>query len=89
MMFALKRSTLYTLYCINSGLLDAPCNHFQFFLFLVRSVWYKSKQCQKILTKKSVGGFLPVSLDIVRFSHLEARQYFWLCGNKAFCETMR
>ena len=45
-LFASKCSTIYTVYCINSGLLDAPCNNFHFFLFLVRSVWYKSKQCQ-------------------------------------------
>jgi len=66
-LIASKCTTIYTVYCINSGLLDAPCNNFQLFLFLVRSAWYKNKQCQIFLTKKSVGGFLPVSLDIVRF----------------------
>jgi len=62
-----KCTTIYTVYCINSGLLDAPCNNVQVFWFLARSVWYKSKQCQMFLTKKSVGGFCPVSLDIVGF----------------------
>ena len=65
--FASKCTTIYTVYCIHSGLLDAPCNKFQFFLFCVRSVWYKSNQCQMFLTKKSVGDFLPESLYIVRF----------------------
>jgi len=46
MIFALKCATIYTIYCMNSGLSYAPCNNFDFF-FLVRSVWYKSKQCQK------------------------------------------
>jgi len=64
---ASKYTTIYTVYCINSDLLDTPCNKFLFFLFLVKSVWYKSKQCQMFLTKQSVGGFLPVRLDIVRF----------------------
>ena len=43
-----------------------PVIIFNFCLFLGRSVWYNSKQCQMFLTKKSVGGFCPVSLDIVR-----------------------
>ena len=38
----------------------------KFCLFLDRSVWYNSKQCQMFWTKKSVGGFCRVSLDIVR-----------------------
>jgi len=65
--FLTKYTAIYTIYFINSGSLDAPCNNFHFFLFLVRSVWYNSKQCQMFLTKKSVEGFCPVSLDIVRF----------------------
>ena len=65
--FASKCTTIYTVYCIHSGLLDAPCNNFQFFLFLVRSVWYNSKSCQMFSTKRSVEGFCTVSLDIVRF----------------------
>ena len=44
-----------------------PVIIFNFCLFLDRSVWYNSKQCQIFLTKQSVGGFCPVSLDIVRF----------------------
>ena len=67
-LFATKNTTIYTIYFINSGLLDAPCNNFHFLWFLVRSVLYNSKQSQMFLTKKSVGGLCPVSLDIVRFA---------------------
>ena len=88
-MCATKCTTIYTEYCINSGLLDAPCNDFHFFLFLVRCVWYNSKQCQMFLTKKICGGLLYCKPRYCSIWHLEALEYFWLCGNKAFSETMR
>ena len=43
-LYVSKCTAIYRVYCINSGLLDAPCNNVHFFLFLVSSVWYKSKQ---------------------------------------------
>ena len=32
-LFASKCTTIYTVYCMNSGLLDAPCNNFHFVCF--------------------------------------------------------
>ena len=74
---------------MNSGLSDAPCNNFQCSLFLVRSVWYKSKQRQMFFNKKICGGLPSCKSRNCSILHLEARGYFWLCGNKAFSETMR
>jgi len=83
-----KRILIFTVYCINSGLSDAPCNNFQFFLFLVRSVWYKSKQCQMFFNKQICGGIFFCKPPYCSIWHLEAREYFGLCGNKDFSETM-
>ena len=41
--FALKCATIYTIYCMNSGLSDAPCNNFQI-LFAFRQICLVQKQ---------------------------------------------
>ena len=89
MIFVQKCSTIYTVYSMNSGLSDAPCLNFPLFLFLVRSVWYKSKQRQMFFNKKICGGLPSCKPRYCSIWHLEAREYFLLCGNKAFPETMR
>jgi len=86
--FAQKGITIYTVYCMFSDLSDAPCNNFQFFLFWDRSVWYKSKQCQMLFNKQICGGISFCKPPYCSIWHLEAQEYFGLCGNKAFSETM-
>jgi len=41
--FIRKSITIYTVYCMNSGLSDAPCNNFQF-LFVFRQIFLVQKQ---------------------------------------------
>ena len=87
-MFALKCTTFYTVYCINSGLLDAPCNNFQFFFF--SQICLVQKQTMSNVFNKKICGALPSCKPwYCSIWHLEARQYFWLCGSKAFSETLR
>jgi len=54
---------------MNSGLSDAPCPVLtsNFFGFKSDESGTKANNIKRFLTKKSVGGFLPVSLEIVRF----------------------
>ena len=65
--FAQKSITIYTVYCMNSDLSDAPCNNFNFFCFETDLSGTKANNVKCFLTNKSVGGFLSVSLRIVRF----------------------
>ena len=57
MFYTEKCSIIYAVYFMNSCLPDAPGRNFQFYLFLVRSFWYKSKQSQFFY--KIICGGLP------------------------------
>jgi len=65
-----------------------PVMIFNFCLFLDWFVWYKSKQCQIFFNKLICGGISFCKPPYCSISHLEAREYFGLCGSKAFSETM-
>ena len=86
---ATKCTTLYTVCCINSGLLDAPCNNFHFFLFFSQICLVQKQAMSNVFNKKICGGLPSCKPWYCSIWHLEAREYFWLCGNKAFSETMR
>ena len=59
-----------------------------FCLFLEWFVWYKNKQFRMFFYKIICGGISFCKPPYCSISHLEAREYFGLCGNKAFSETI-
>jgi len=65
-----------------------PVIIFNFCLFLDRFFWYKSKQCRIFFNKQICGRISFCKPPYCSIWHLEAREYFGLCGNKAFSETM-
>ena len=88
-MFVLKCTLLYTVYCINSGLLDAPCDKFQIFFVFSQICLVHKQTTSNVFNKKICGGLPSCKPWYCSIWHLEARQYFGLCSNKAFSETMR
>jgi len=87
--FSTKYTTIYTIYFINSGLLDAPCNNFHFFFVFSQICLVQQQTMSNISNKKICGGLLSCKPRYCTIWHLEALEYFWLCGNMAFSETMR
>ena len=65
-----------------------PAMIFYFCLFLEWFVWYKNKQFRMFFYKIICGGISFCKPPYCSISHLEAREYFGLCGNKAFSETI-
>ena len=65
-----------------------PATIFYFCLFLEWFVWYKNKQFRMFFYKIICGGISFCKPPYCSISHLEAREYFGLCGNKAFSETI-
>jgi len=73
---------------MNSGLSHAPCDNFEF-LFVFRQIGLVQQQTMSnIFDKLICGGISFCKSPYCSISHLEAREYFGLCGNKAFSETM-
>jgi len=73
---------------MNSGLSNAPCNNFQFFFVFRQICLVQNKQGQMFFNKQICGGISFCEPPYCSIGHLEAREYFGLCGNKAFSETM-
>jgi len=86
--FAPKSIAIFTVYCMNSGLSDAPCNNFDFFLVFSLICLVQKQTCQIFFNKKICGGISFCKPPYCSIWHLEAREYFGLCGNKAFSETI-
>jgi len=74
---------------MNAGLSDAPCLNFQFFLIFSQICLVQKETLSNFFEKKPCGGLPSCKPRYCFILHLEARGYFWLCGNQAFSETMR
>jgi len=61
-----------------------------FILFVFSQICLVQKQTMSnVFNKKICGGLPSCKSRCCSISHLEALEYFWQCGNKAFSETMR
>jgi len=87
--FYTKLLQYYTVYCFNCGLSHAPCDNYQF-LFVSRQICLVQQQTMSnVFNKKICGGLLSCKPWYCSIGHLEALEFIWLCGNKAFSETLR
>ena len=73
---------------MNSGLSHAPCNDFLFLLVFGMICRYKNKQFRMFFYKIICGGISFCKPPYCSILHLEAREYYGLCGNNAYSETI-
>ena len=73
---------------MNSGLSHAPCNDFLFLLVFRMICRYKNNQFRMFFYKIICGGISFCKPPYCPILHLEAREYFGLCGNNTFSETI-